>query len=214
VSQPATLTIDTQKLAAIWEEHVRAEFEGRSVNETISTMVANPRAHLAPVMLGGDGKEGVSEFYKRFVPQIQQDAEMVPVSRTVGQERVVKEMIFRFTHNIRMESMLPGIPPTCRRVEIPFLIVVQFDGNKMTHEHLYWDRSSVLVQLGVLAPALQQVVGAIARRSQHCAELPAPSRTESSPCFSLPWSATFNGRCFCKSNRSKRSRVTGLYKEL
>ena len=165
MSQPATLTIDTQKLAAIWEEHVRAEFEGRSVNETISTMVANPRAHLAPVMLGGDGKEGVSEFYKRFVPQIQQDAEMVPVSRTVGQERVVKEMIFRFTHNIRMDWMLPGIPPTGRRVEIPFLIVIQFDGNKMAHEHLYWDQASVLVQLGVLAPALLPVVGVEGTRS-------------------------------------------------
>jgi carboxymethylenebutenolidase len=165
VSRPATLTIDEQKLAAVWEEHVRAEFQARSVNETLSTMVPNPRVHLAPVMLGGDGKEGVYEFYKRFLSQIPQDTEMVPVSRTVGQGRVVEEMIFRFTHDIRMDWMLPGIPPTGRRVEIPFLIVIQFDGNKMAHEHLYWDQASVLVQLGVLAPALLPVVGAEGTRS-------------------------------------------------
>ena len=108
MSQPATLTIDEQKLAAVWGEHVRAEFEARCANETLSTMVANPRVHLVPVMLGGDGKEGVHKFYKRFLSQIPQDAEMVPLSRTVGQGRVVEEMIFRFNHNIRMDWMLPG----------------------------------------------------------------------------------------------------------
>ena len=165
MSQAATLTVDEQKAAAVWEEHVRAEFEARSVTETLSTMVANPRVHLAPVMLGGDGKEEVYEFYGRFMSQIPEDVEMVPVSRTVGQGRVVEEMIFRFTHNIRMDWMVPGIPPTGRRVEIPLLIVIQFDGNKMAHEHLYWDQASVLVQLGVLAPALLPVVGAEGTRS-------------------------------------------------
>jgi carboxymethylenebutenolidase len=61
--------------------------------------------------------------------------------------------------------MLPGIPPTGKRVEIPFLIVIQFDGDKMAHEHLYWDQASVLVQLGVLAPGRLPVVGAESARS-------------------------------------------------
>jgi hypothetical protein len=71
---------------------------------------------------------------------------MVPVSRTIGQGRVVDELILRFTHSIRMDWILPGIEPTGRRVELPFVVIVQFEGNKLAHEHLYWDQASVLVQ--------------------------------------------------------------------
>ena len=160
MSQQAPLTSDQQKLADVWDEHIRAEFEARSVNETLATMVANPRLHLAPVMLGGNGKEQVSEFYERFMSQIPKDTEIVPVSRTIGQGRVVEEIIFRFTHDVRMDWMLPFIPPTGKRVEIPLLIVIQFDGDKMAHEHLYWDQASVLVQVGLLQPERLPVVGA------------------------------------------------------
>ena len=165
MSQHAALTSAEQKLAGVWDEHLRAEFEARSVNETLATMVAHPRVYLAPVMLGGNGKEEVSKFYERFMSQIPKDTEIVPISRTVGQGRVVEEIIFRFTHNIRMTWMLPGIPPTGKRVEIPLLIVIQFDGDKMAHEHLYWDQASVLVQLGVLTPERLPVVGADSARS-------------------------------------------------
>ena len=165
MSQHAALTTDEQKLAGVWDEHLRAEFQARSVKETLATMVANPRLHLAPVMLGANGKEEVSEFYRRFMSQIPSDTEIVPVSRTVGQGRVVEEIIFRFTHDVRMDWMVPGIPPTGKRVEIPLLIVIQFDGDKMVHEHLYWDQASVLVQLGMLSPARLPVVGAESARS-------------------------------------------------
>ena len=165
MSQPPALTRDEQKLAAVWDEHLRAEFEARSVNETLATMVAHPRVYLAPVMLGGNGKEEVSKFYERFMSQIPKDTEIVPISRTVGQGRVVEEIIFRFTHDIRMDWMLPGVPPTGKRIEIPLLIVIQFDDDKMVHEHLYWDQASVLVQLGVLTPGRLPVVGAGSARS-------------------------------------------------
>lgn len=165
MSQRAALTTDEQELAGVWDEHLRAEFQARSVKETLATMVANPCLHLAPVMLGASGKEEVSEFYGRFMSQIPSDTEIVPVSRTVGQGRVVEEIIFRFTHDVRMDWMVPGVPPTGKRVEIPLLIVIQFDGDKMAHEHLYWDQASVLVQLGVLSPARLPVVGAESARS-------------------------------------------------
>ena len=48
--------------------------------------------------------------------------------------------------------MLPGIPPTGKRVEIPLLAVVKFRGDKLYHEHIYWDQASVLVQIGLLDP--------------------------------------------------------------
>jgi carboxymethylenebutenolidase len=117
-------------------------------------------------MIGGDGKEELYDFYaKYFLPQIPSDTEMVPVSRTIGQGRLVDEMVIRFTHTIPMDWILPGIPPTGKRVEIAMLVVVQFDGDKLAHEHLYWDQASVLVQLGLLQPAGLPVVGAEAARS-------------------------------------------------
>ncbi|MBO0799343.1 MAG: hypothetical protein J2P31_11035 [Blastocatellia bacterium] len=87
------------------------------------------------------------------------------MSRTIGQGRVVDEMIARFTHTIPMDWMLPGIPPTGKQVEIGLMVVVQFDGDKLAHEHLYWDQASVLVQIGLLEPRGLPVVGAEGARS-------------------------------------------------
>lgn len=90
---------------------------------------------------------------------------MVPVSRTIGQGRLVDEMVARFTHTIPMDWMLPGIAPTGKRVEVGLVVVVQFDGDKLAHEHLYWDQASVLVQLGLLQPGGLPVVGVEGARS-------------------------------------------------
>jgi carboxymethylenebutenolidase len=74
-------------------------------------------------------------------------------------------MVVRFTHTISMDWILPGIPPTGKRVEIALVVVVQFEGDKLAHEHLYWDQASVLVQLGLLDPSGLPVVGAEGARS-------------------------------------------------
>lgn len=164
--QPPTLTVAERKLNDLWEEHLRTEFKAHSADQAIATMVSNPRVNQVPVMIGGDGSEELHEFYARFfLPQIPLDTEIVPVSRTIGQGRLVEEMLFRFTHTITMDWMLPGISPTGKRVEIAMLIVVQFDDNKLAHEHLYWDQASVLVQLGLLHKGNLPVVGAEGARS-------------------------------------------------
>jgi carboxymethylenebutenolidase len=119
-----------------------------------------------PVMTGGNGREEVYEFYaKHFLHQLPPDTEIVPVSRTIGQDRVVDEIACRFTHTIPMDLSLPGIPPTGKRVEMALVVVAQFDGDKLAHEHIYWDQASVLVQLGLLDPAGLPVVGAEGARS-------------------------------------------------
>ena len=166
MSQKPALKADEQTFNDVWLEHLRAEFKANSPDEAIATMTANPRVNQIPVMIGGNGREELYEFYARyFLPQIPPDTEMVPVSRTVGQERVVEEMVFRFTHTIPMDWMLPGIPPTGKRVEVGMVVVVQFDGDKMAHEHLYWDQASVLAQLGLLEPGDLPVVGAESAQS-------------------------------------------------
>src|SRR6478672_1188891 len=140
-------------LAALWDAHCRYEFETRDVDATMSTMVAEPYVNHIPTMTGGVGFEKLRHFYAHhFIGVNPPDFELLPVSRTVGESSVVDEFIVRFTHTSRMDWMLPGIEPTGRRVEIPTVAIVQFEGDKLVHEHIYWDQASVLVQLGLLDP--------------------------------------------------------------
>ncbi len=61
-------------------------------------------------------------------------------------------MLFSFTHTTEIPWMLPGVKPTGKRVEVPLLAVIKFRGDKLYHEHIYWDQASVLVQVGLLDP--------------------------------------------------------------
>ncbi len=87
------------------------------------------------------------------------DTEIAPISRTIGEDTIVDEFIFQFTHTIEMDWMLPGVAPTGRRVEIPFVVIVHFEGDKLAHEHIYWDQASVLAQVGLLDPTGLPVAG-------------------------------------------------------
>jgi carboxymethylenebutenolidase len=155
-----TLTTEQKFLSDLWEEHVRYEFVTRNTEDTLATMVEDAYVNHIPVLTGGMGRDELREFYsKRFIPQMPPDTEMVPISRTVGADQVVDEMVVKFTHTIRMDWMLPGIAPTGKRVEIPLVAVVRFRDGKLAHEHIYWDQASVLVQLGLLDAATLPVAG-------------------------------------------------------
>ena len=138
-------------LRNLWDEHMRCEFATHNTEDTLATMVEDAYVNHIPVLTGGVGKEALREFYsKRFIPQMPPDTEVTPVSRTIGTDQLVDEMIFKFTHTMRMDWMLPGIAPTGKRVEVPLVAIVRFRDNKLAHEHIYWDQASVLVQLGLL----------------------------------------------------------------
>ncbi len=161
----ATLTPAQQAMSDLWDEHMHSEFESQSVEATLETMVDEPYVNHVPVLTGGVGLEEVREFYsERFIPQQPPDAEIIPVSRTVGNDRVVDELIDTFTHTVKMDWLLPGIPPTGRRVEIPIVVVVQFLEGKIVSEHIYWDQASVLVQVGLIDPQELPVSGAESAR--------------------------------------------------
>ena len=82
------------------------------------------------------------------------------VCRTVGQDRVIDELIFSFTHDIEMDWMTPGVAPTGRRVEVPTVVVVQLRDDKIVCERIYWDQATVLAQLGLLDPSKLPVTAA------------------------------------------------------
>jgi carboxymethylenebutenolidase len=158
----------------LWEDHVRHEFGTRDTDATLDTMVPDAYVNHVPVMTGGVGHDALREFYSRlFIPKMPPDTEIVPISRTIGTDRLVDEMLFRFTHTIEMEWMLPGVAPTGRRVEIPLVAIVHFRDGKLAHEHIYWDQASVLVQLGLLEPRGLPVAGVETARKVLNPDLPS-----------------------------------------
>lgn len=146
-----TLTPEQQAMVTVWEQHMASEFKTKSLPKTLATMTPNPLVNHVPVMTGGVGLNEVSSFYgTHFIPGHPSDTEIIPVSRTVGHDRIVDELIHKFTHTIEMPWMLPGIKPTGKRVELAVVVVVQFCDGKIESEHIYWDQASVLVQLDLL----------------------------------------------------------------
>jgi carboxymethylenebutenolidase len=161
-------------LAELWETHCRYEFETRDVDATMATMVAQPYVNHIPTMTGGVGHDKLRDFYaNHFIGVNPPDFELVPVSRTVGATSLVDEFVIRFTHTTRMDWMLPGIEPTERAVEIPAVAIVQFQGDKLVHEHIYWDQASVLVQLGLLDPDGLPIAGVETARKVLDVSLPS-----------------------------------------
>jgi len=148
-------------LARLWEEHTGHEFVTRDTEATLATMVDDAYVNHVPVLTGGFGKAALREFYsRRFIPSMPPDTTLTPVSRTVGENQLVDEMIFSFTHTQEMPWMLPGVAPTNRKVEVPLVAIVKFQDGKLKHEHIYWDQASVLKQIGLLTDPSLPVCGA------------------------------------------------------
>jgi len=169
-----SFTTEEQHLIDLWERHMSCEFAERDAAATVATMSAENYVNHVPIMTGGRGREEMLEFYGRhFIPKMPADTEITPVCRTVGQGRVVDEMIFKFTHDTEMDWMLPGIPPTGRRVEVPLLVVVQLGRDEVICERIYWDQASVLVQLGLLDPSGLPVAGVESARKVLDPRLPS-----------------------------------------
>jgi carboxymethylenebutenolidase len=168
------LTPAQKFLQELWEEHLRYEFDTHNIEDTLSTMVEDAYVNHIPVMTGGVGKPALREFYsKYFIPQMPPDMELTPLSRTIGTDQLVDEMVGKFTHTVRMDWMLPGIAPTGKRVEVPVVAIIRFRDGKLAHEHIYWDQASVLVQLGLLDPGTLPVVGIDSARKAIDPNLPS-----------------------------------------
>jgi carboxymethylenebutenolidase len=148
-------------LIELWERHTAHEFMTRDTEATLETMVEDAYVNHIPTLTGGYGKPALRRFYSQdFIPSMPPDTTLTPISRTVGADQLVDEMIFSFTHTQEMPWMLPGIVPTNQRVEIPLVAIVRFRDGKLAHEHIYWDQASVLKQIGLLTDATLPVYGA------------------------------------------------------
>lgn len=158
-------SIEQADIVAIFEKHVAAELAG-DLKTTMDTMCDDPHILHVASMMGGVGHKDVQDFYReslvgKFFPP---DVKMKSISRTVGVTQLVEELIITFTHTAAMPWMLPDVAPTGRYVETAFVVIVGFRAGKVSHEHIYWDQASVLVQLGLLDPKGLPVSGTDAPR--------------------------------------------------
>jgi carboxymethylenebutenolidase len=143
--------LSRRELEALWAEHLRGEFETKDVEATLATMVDDAYVNHVPVNTGGRGKETLRRFYREdFIPSWPDDHVSTPVNRVVGDGQLVDEVHATFTHSRPMNWLLPNVPPTHRKIEIDLVVVVQFRGDKIACERIYWDHASVLRQAGLL----------------------------------------------------------------
>ena len=171
-------------LVALWEAHCRYEFETRDVDATMATMIDTPYVNHVPTMTGGVGHDQLKRFYKyHFIGGNPDDTRLVPISRTVGKDQIVDEMLFTFTHTREIDWMLPGIPPTGKKVEVPLVAIVRFQDGKVAHEHIYWDQASVLVQIGKLGAKDLPIAGVESARK-------VVDRTKPSNTLMASWSSS------------------------
>src|SRR5215472_10766372 len=162
-----------QAMIDLFHKHVNAELAG-DLDTTMATMSEDPHLNHVPTMAGGVGRDGVRAFYRdhlvgKFFPP---DVQMTNVSRTVGLDQVVEELVISFTHTTTIDWLLPGVPPTGKPVEMAVVVIVGFKDGKISHEHIYWDQAGVLMQIGLLNPTGLPVCGAESARKVLDPKLP------------------------------------------
>jgi carboxymethylenebutenolidase len=147
-------------LGEVFDEHLRAEFEAHDAGATMATMSARPHLYHLPTMLGGNDRDEIFRFYRdHFVTKWPKDTVAHRISRTVGHDQVVDELVMEFTHDTPLDPLLPGVAPSGKHVLLPVVVVVGFRDGKVAHEHIYWDQACLLKQVGLLRDSNLPVTG-------------------------------------------------------
>ncbi|KAJ9199594.1 hypothetical protein DTO164E3_4479 [Paecilomyces variotii] len=151
------------EMEELWERHLLQAFSRKDADRTMATMYDDgdsnddDQLHVnhVPTMVGGTGYHDLHEFYSHeFIPHSPPSLKLHLLSRTVGTDRIVDELLLTFRHTQEIPWLLPRVPPTDREVQIVIVIVVTLRGNKLARENIYWDQASVLMQIGLLDPTL------------------------------------------------------------
>ncbi|KAI8957321.1 hypothetical protein F5Y11DRAFT_360939 [Daldinia sp. FL1419] len=146
------MDVDLEK---VLEQNVESKFYSRHLQQALSTYSTHKSPHVTyvPTLSGAIGSDELQRFYSGFfIGKNPQSMKLTLLSRTIGADRVVDELHVSFKHTQDMPWILPGVPPTNKKVEILIVSIVTLRGGKLYHEHVYWDQASVLVQVGLLDP--------------------------------------------------------------
>ncbi|CZT23392.1 uncharacterized protein RCC_12206 [Ramularia collo-cygni] len=123
-------------------------------DQTMSQVRSYGHVLHAPTLVGGVGTEDLEAFYDELFTPIppNSNTQIRLLSRTIGTDRIVDELFVSLAHSVKIDWLLPGIPPTNRKIEIVIVSIFHVRGDKLESEHIYWDQASVLVQAGILDP--------------------------------------------------------------
>ncbi|PYI29389.1 hypothetical protein BP00DRAFT_238495 [Aspergillus indologenus CBS 114.80] len=124
-------------------------------NDDDHTSLGTPLVNCVPTMMGGTTPKSLTQFFtSQFLPTGPPDQRIRLLSRTTGADRIVDELHFSFTHSEEIPWLLPSVPPTGRPVRIALVMMASFCAGKVARLNVYWDQASVLVQIGLLDPAV------------------------------------------------------------
>lgn len=128
--------------------------------QVLETLTTDKIPHVTniPTLTGGIGAEELKRYYSEFFSN-PPSSKVTLLTRTIGADRIVDEMHVQFKHTQEVSWILPGVPPTDKKVEILVVSIVTLKAGKIQQEHVYWDQASVLVQIGLLDPKLVPQAG-------------------------------------------------------
>lgn len=160
----ATASIPKDRRAAriaIVEEHIRLE-NAHDLEGVLATFGDTAQYDDEPWGEHHKGKDGVRSFYSSLMKALP-DLEILVQKRYVTDDAIIVEVLIRGTQL----GAWRGLPPTGRRVEIPLCGVYTFDASdRLAGERIYYDRGTVLKQLGVFHEP-ESVVGQISILATH-----------------------------------------------
>jgi steroid delta-isomerase-like uncharacterized protein len=161
--EESTLQSDPRSAArlALVRRHVQGE-NAHDLDAIMATFGETACYEDAPWGERHDGRNGVRAYYDaliRSVPDLLIDVQREHVSA----DHVVLEVVIRGTH----VGTWRGLPGTGRTLAIPLCGVFTFDGaDRLAGERIYYDRATVLRQLGVFHDP-QSVVGRLTTALTH-----------------------------------------------
>ncbi len=101
------------------------------------------------------GYDEVRAYFEIFVHAFP-DSRIELVDAVESPERIVIEAKFSGTHRAQLQAgYVAWMPPTGRKIDLPFCTVLDIEGGKAKYQRGYFDQVTFLVQLGV-APSPAQ----------------------------------------------------------
>jgi steroid delta-isomerase-like uncharacterized protein len=134
----------THARAAVVDEHIRCE-NSHDLEALMATFGMNARYDDEPWEDHRTGRDGVRSYYSELLRALP-DLAIEVKRRHVTSASVVVEVMIRGTHL----GPWRGLPATGRRIEFPLCGIYSFNADgKLASERIYYDRGTVLRQLGL-----------------------------------------------------------------
>ena len=129
-----------ERSIAAWNRHDR--------NAWVGDFASNAQLS-GPGGLAGSGPQAVERFYSIWQDGFP-DNQIRPVTFVEEGSTGVLEALFEGTHTAPLNAPGGSIPPTGKRVSIPYIVMDQVESGKFTRLRLYFDQVDMMTQLGLM----------------------------------------------------------------